>query len=189
MNEESVRNGQNKDLYDSVATGPKGTVTWVQGDFFDDAWLKSAGSREFDVIFDYTVSLVNVTSTAPIYTDIDEFLCALPPDARPKWAQRMSNLLTPETGVLICLEWPLGKDPSIRGPAWGLASETYVAHLAHPGEDIRYGDDGKPLADEVQRPATDTGLKRLTRLQPRRTHQAGHDSDGNITDYISVWGH
>jgi SAM-dependent methyltransferase len=40
----------------------EGEVTWVQGDFFDDAWLRQVGIQkgEFDVIFDYTVSLYQV---------------------------------------------------------------------------------------------------------------------------------
>jgi hypothetical protein len=64
-----------------------------------------------------------------------------------------------------------------------------MAHLSHPGEDIRYSDDGKPLAEEVQRPATEAGLKRLTRSQPSRTHKAGYDSNGKVIDFISVWSH
>jgi SAM-dependent methyltransferase len=56
-NEKIVREGRNKDVYDGVAVAERGTVTWVQGDFFDDAWLDKVGRRQFDVIFDYTVSL------------------------------------------------------------------------------------------------------------------------------------
>lgn len=35
----------------------KGKVTFVQGDFFDDAWLEEIGGPRngFDVIYDYTV--------------------------------------------------------------------------------------------------------------------------------------
>jgi SAM-dependent methyltransferase len=38
----------------SIGTGK---VTWIQGDFFDDAWLQSIGLplNSFDVIYDYTV--------------------------------------------------------------------------------------------------------------------------------------
>lgn len=37
----------------------KGKVTFVQGDFFDDAWLKEIGvpRNGFDVIYDYTVCI------------------------------------------------------------------------------------------------------------------------------------
>jgi len=34
----------------------KGVVTWVTGDFFADEFLDKAGTRTFDLIFDYTVS-------------------------------------------------------------------------------------------------------------------------------------
>lgn len=38
----------------------KGKVTFVQGDFFDDAWLKQIGvpRNRFDIIYDYTVCLL-----------------------------------------------------------------------------------------------------------------------------------
>lgn len=34
----------------------RGTVTWVAGDFYKDDFLDKAGTRTFDIIFDYTVS-------------------------------------------------------------------------------------------------------------------------------------
>jgi hypothetical protein len=102
----------------------------------------------------------------------------------------MPGLLKPDGGTLICLEWPLGKPASAGGPPWGLTREVYIAHLSHPGEGVRYGDDGQPLPEEVDRPRTDLGLKCLTRFQPQRTHKAGYDSDsGKMVDYISVWSH
>lgn len=57
-NEQSVREGKNKEVYDGISVGERGTVTWVQGDFFDDAWLERVGRKQFDVIFDYTVSSI-----------------------------------------------------------------------------------------------------------------------------------
>ncbi len=51
----------------------KGRVTYKVGDFYE---LEG----QFDLIFDYT------------------FLCALPPDHRPHWAQKMRQLLTPQIG-------------------------------------------------------------------------------------------
>jgi len=59
-NEESVREGKNKEIYDAVSVAERGAVTWVQGDFFDDAWLDKVGRREFDVIFDYTVGSMSI---------------------------------------------------------------------------------------------------------------------------------
>lgn len=36
----------------------QGKVTWIQGDFFDDAWLQKTGvTGGFDVVYDYTVSV------------------------------------------------------------------------------------------------------------------------------------
>ncbi|PKX93478.1 S-adenosyl-L-methionine-dependent methyltransferase [Aspergillus novofumigatus IBT 16806] len=84
----------------------KGKVTFVQGDFFDDTWLKEIGvpRNGFDVIYDYT------------------FFCALNPELRPKWALRHTELLAPPpAGNLICLESPRHKDPL--APA---------LHLPHP---------------------------------------------------------
>jgi hypothetical protein len=41
----------------------KGKVTFVQGDFFDDAWLKEIGvpRNGFDIIYDYTVCILAAT--------------------------------------------------------------------------------------------------------------------------------
>jgi SAM-dependent methyltransferase len=53
--------------------GRKGRLTYKVGNFYE---LEGP----FDLIFDYT------------------FLCALPPDHRPRWAKKMRALLTPKTG-------------------------------------------------------------------------------------------
>ncbi|KAB5539533.1 S-adenosyl-L-methionine-dependent methyltransferase [Coniochaeta sp. 2T2.1] len=189
--EEAVREGKDKGVYDDVAGGrERGRVEWVRGDFFDDGWLGEMGKRGggeggFDLVFDYTVSLsfVYFTLMEVVKLTMSQFFCALPPEARPKWAKRMSGLLNPNTGRLICLEWPLGKDPSTGGPPWGLTAETYATHLSRPGEEVRYGEDGKPLADELKKQPSDTGLKCLTRFQPRRNHKANFDHQ------VSVWSH
>lgn len=41
----------------------KGKITFVQGDFFDDTWLKEIGvpRNGFDVIYDYTVCILTAT--------------------------------------------------------------------------------------------------------------------------------
>lgn len=83
----------------------RGGVKFICADFFgDNSWLPPAatsGSNEgpFDLIYDYT------------------FLCALPPSLRPKWAARMSELLSPG-GTLIAMEFPIGKDPKLGGKAY-----------------------------------------------------------------------
>lgn len=51
----------------------KGKLTYKAGNFYE---LEG----RFDLIFDYT------------------FLCALPPDNRSRWAKKMRELLTPQTG-------------------------------------------------------------------------------------------
>lgn len=100
----------------------------------------------------------------------------------------MSQLLACDGGRLVCLEWPLHKPASSGGPPWGLTAEVYVAHLSRPGEEVPYGQDGRPVGDDAGQPPAD-GLRRLVRVQPRRTHRAGYDSEGSIIDFISVWSH
>ncbi|KAI9039787.1 thiol methyltransferase [Aspergillus affinis] len=75
-----------------------GQVTILQGDFFKSDW---DDGMKFDLIYDYT------------------FLCALHPSMRAQWASRMAELLSAE-GHLVCLEFPLWKDPKLPGPPWGL---------------------------------------------------------------------
>jgi len=49
---------------------------------------------------------------------------------RPSWAQRMAEIITPGTGLLIALQHPLDpkffhKDDVNAGPPWLLSSEMY----------------------------------------------------------------
>ncbi|SPN97395.1 related to thiol methyltransferase [Cephalotrichum gorgonifer] len=149
----------------------RGRVTWVAGDFFSDAFLREAGVDSFDIIFDYT------------------FSCALPMSLRPKWAARMSRLLSPAaTGRLVILQFPNGKSLSLPGPPWGVNSDMYLALLSRPGEEIPCDDDGNvPGADRIERTAD--GLRRLELIVPTRTHTIGVAADGTITDRVSVWSH
>ncbi|GAB5361503.1 hypothetical protein AAMO2058_000718600 [Amorphochlora amoebiformis] len=59
-------------------------VEFILGDFF-----KYEPDQSFDVIFDYT------------------FLCAIPPPLRESWAKQMASLITPETGRLVTLIFPI----------------------------------------------------------------------------------
>ncbi|KAL6863894.1 S-adenosyl-L-methionine-dependent methyltransferase [Trichoderma novae-zelandiae] len=145
-----------------------GRVTWVSGDFFGTAWEAGAGANRFDLIFDYT------------------FLCALNPSERPRWAKRMSQLLSPG-GQLICLEFPSGKPLTLQGPPWGVWPEVYEALLAHPGEPVEYADDGSVKPGAVPRLPHPDGLHRVCLVKPRRTHKAGTNEDGSVRDFISVW--
>ncbi|CAK3743225.1 S-adenosyl-L-methionine-dependent methyltransferase [Lecanosticta acicola] len=141
-----------------------GKVKFMRNDFFNDDFLSDTDGGSFDLIFDYT------------------FLCALPPELRPSWAKRMSELLSPN-GHLVCLEWPLGKDPKAGGPPHGLSSDLYVQLFAHPGQAVTYDDDGFVLkkAGGEKSPGA---LNRIDHFMPERTHEAGKGKD-----YVSIWKH
>ncbi|KAA8906418.1 S-adenosyl-L-methionine-dependent methyltransferase [Sphaerosporella brunnea] len=117
-----------------------GDVKFLQGDFYQDEWVRELGAESgFDLVYDYT------------------FLCAMPPDLRPAWAQRMMDIVKPGTGYLICLEFPLYKSLETGGPPWGLTSAVYEELLS-----------GK--------------FEKIVHYKPERTHQIGMG-----TDYITVW--
>lgn len=111
---------------------------------------------------------------------------------RPAWSARISSLLAPRTGRLICLEFPSGKPLSEKGPPWGVTPELYEALLGHPGETVEYAtaEDGSvsvvvPPATAL--PAGRVEVQRLALVKPTRTHQAGMDPDGSVRDFISIW--
>lgn len=161
----------------------KGKVTWLAGDFFGASGTLKPG--EFDLIFDYTVSSLIYVGLSPLTS---QFFCALPSVARSKWAKRMSELLSPD-GRLVCLEWPLAKPFGLNdGPPWGLTAEAYESHLTHPGVDLEYNPSGL-VASSVPTTTTPGALRQLARIKPSRTHESGHDSSGNVIDFISIWSH
>ncbi|CAG8038638.1 unnamed protein product [Penicillium salamii] len=152
----------------SVGTGK---VTWIQGDFFDDAWLQTIGLplNSFDIVYDYT------------------FFCALEPSLRPNWALRHTQLLAPSpAGNLICLESPRHKDPQAAGPPFGSSSEAYMAHLSHPGEQIPYDAKGVVKHEPLREPS-ENGLERVAFWTPERTHEVGQGENGVIHDRVSIW--
>lgn len=164
----------------------RGSARFVFGDFFEKDWEKEAlgedGSKEgqWDLIYDYTVSLCQTHMSLRTRTDDDKFLCALPPALRPKWAARQSSLLS-SSGRLICLEFPTYKPPSTGGPPWALRPETYLAHLNQPGKDVEYDEEGFAVWKEGQVPG-DGALERIAHWKPERTHKIGEG-----TDNVSVW--
>ncbi|KAI7207470.1 hypothetical protein KC333_g9421 [Hortaea werneckii] len=183
-------------------TGP-GTATFLEADFFSDDFLAhthppsptntqnpttAAGPephssedqpKTFDLIYDYT------------------FLCALPPALRPAWSKRMSQLLSPLGGILICLEFPLKKPPSSGGPPHGLTRELYEQLLNRPGKGVEYtspsseegtrggggGGGGYVIEDRTTEMPRDA-LVKVERWKAERTHEVGRDMD-----FVSVWKH
>mmetsp|Transcript_22379 Transcript_22379/g.35484 ORF Transcript_22379/g.35484 Transcript_22379/m.35484 type:complete len:264 (-) Transcript_22379:377-1168(-) len=74
---------------------PEGACSFEEGDFF-------GVSQRFDVIFDYT------------------FLCALPPELRKPWAEKMKSSLKPG-GELITLIFPICEKEG--GPPYAMSME------------------------------------------------------------------
>jgi SAM-dependent methyltransferase len=142
----------------------RGSRNFLLTDFFKDDLLAHTGGSKFDIIYDYT------------------FLCAIPPQLRPQWSKRMSELLAPG-GSLICLEFPLVKSPKAGGPPHGLSSELYVQLFKQPGEEVEYDDEGYVKSNDGEL-NKQTGLNRLAHWEPARTHQVGKG-----TDKVSIWQH
>jgi hypothetical protein len=114
-----------------------------------------------------------------------QFLCALPPSLRPRWAARMSQLLSP-TGILICLEFPTHKPASSGGPPWSLPPTVHLELLKRPGEDIQYNDEGVVVA--TTREEAGNALVRAAHWTPKRTHDVAVIK-GVVRDCVSVWRH
>lgn len=165
----------------------RGKVTYLSGDFFKHDFLKGVdGEGTFDIIYDYTVCSL-VFLTLGIEKLIQQFLCALPPSLRPAWAKRQSELLSP-MGRLICLEFPSTKPLSTGGPPHALPPRVYEGHLRRPGQELLYDAEGHLLQANLG-PELESGLVRLEHFHPKRTHSVGVGKDGNVEDWIGVWGH
>ncbi|EHY58462.1 hypothetical protein HRR83_007168 [Exophiala dermatitidis] len=152
----------------------KGSIKFVQGDFYSDDWLEKAGlpkDGKFDLIYDYT------------------FFCAMEPRLRPAWAKRMTELLrhSPQAN-LICLEFPTNKPASLGGPPFASPPKAYLEHLSHPGEEVKYDAEGEVRLNPLA-PSSPGALERVGHWHPADTHQVGKDADGNVLDYIAVWRH
>ncbi|RJE23296.1 Thiopurine S-methyltransferase TPMT [Aspergillus sclerotialis] len=136
-----------------------GTVKFVEGDFFADGWESQCSDGEkFDLIYDYT------------------FLCALHPSQRRDWATRMASLLE-KGGLLVCLEFPMYKDPKLPGPPWGLNGVHWNL--------LSTGGDGLVTSDmeEAEREKLSEGqFTRKVYIKPERTYEMGKG-----TDMLSVY--
>ncbi|CUS15357.1 unnamed protein product [Tuber aestivum] len=129
----------------TLETDRWGRIQMVEGDFFKDDWIQAMEidlRGGFDLVYDYT------------------FLCALHPTLRLSWAARMAELLAPQRGLLVCLEFPLYKPIEAGGPPWGLKNEVY--------DELLGGQMG--------------AFQKVLHYKPDRTHEIGEGSD-----WISVW--
>jgi hypothetical protein len=82
----------------------------------------------------------------------------------------MADLLSPN-GMLVCLEFPLYKDPKLPGPPWGL-NGVYWNLLVQGGTGIVAENDG----DECDGMA-EGQFHRLLRIKPARSYENGRGTD------------
>lgn len=130
-----------------------GNVSFFNQNFFEKGWEKD---MKFDIIYDYT------------------FLCALHPSMRSQWAEKMSELLNKEGGILVCLEFPMYKELSVPGPPWGLNGVHWDL--------LELGNDGV-LHTRTQSNTEENGkFKRIEYFMPDRTYEQGQG-----TDMLSVY--
>ncbi|KAJ5728078.1 hypothetical protein N7493_004408 [Penicillium malachiteum] len=127
----------------------RGSVSFIKGDFFKS---DSADGKKFDVIYDYT------------------FLCALHPTMRSQWASRMADLLIPG-GLLVCLEFPLFKDPDHPGPPWPLQGVHWNL-LAEGGDGIMY-----PPTSDQKGDLGRVNFERKWYIKPERSYESGQGAD------------
>jgi hypothetical protein len=161
-----------------------GSATFFQGDFFTPQWdFKGAvdESTKFDIIYDYTVSFtLHACDDFKVADVLGQFLCALHPEQRKQWAASMARV-TKSDGLLICLEFPLYKDPKLPGPPWGLKGVHWNL-LAEGGDGIitdEVGEDGK----ERKTDSSETGdFRRVLYVKPARSYEVAKG-----TDMISVY--
>lgn len=92
----------------------------------------------------------------------------------------MSEILYPGAH-LVCLEFPLYKDPAIEGPPWGVGGGVYWDVLVRGGTGIV----NLPIPQELQDSDYSSDNGRFIRnlfVKPKRYHVAGKG-----TDMLSVW--
>ncbi|OKP00315.1 hypothetical protein PENSUB_7772 [Penicillium subrubescens] len=144
-----------------------GLVTFFQGDFFSSQWEFKGGIDEntkFDVIYDYT------------------FLCALHPEQRRQWSASMARVTKPG-GLLVCLEFPLYKDPKLPGPPWGLKGVHWNL-LAEGGDGIITGEVGEGGKERKVASSEVGDFRRVLYVKPARSYEVAKG-----TDMVSVYVH
>lgn len=105
-------------------------IEFVTGDFFE--------SKRTNI---FTYNGQEKTSEEHQYDEVDTydfifdytFFCALPPLLRKKWGERMSELLTPDTGRLLTFMFPILPNPEIplKGPPFSVTIQDYRNVLEH----------------------------------------------------------
>ncbi|CAL5869480.1 uncharacterized protein PFLUO_LOCUS3709 [Penicillium psychrofluorescens] len=144
-----------------------GTATFLQGDFFSSKWESKGGvdgTTKFDLAYDYT------------------FLCALHPTQRTQWAASMARILKRDGhGVLICLEFPLYKDPQLPGPPWGLKGVHWDL-LALGGDGQVFGVVGEDGKEKCANGAEEGSFRRVLYTKPARSYEVARG-----TDMLSVY--
>ncbi|PLN75944.1 putative thiol methyltransferase [Aspergillus taichungensis] len=126
-----------------------GRVSFVEGDFFKDDWLKEVveGEHGFELFYDHT------------------FFCAMDPSVRASWSLRYSQLISSQPdSCLICLEFPTNKPPASGGPPFGVPPEVYTSVLEPPAEGAQSGESRRYF-------------RRIAHWQPERTHEMGKGHD------------
>jgi hypothetical protein len=105
-------------------------------------------------------------------TNFAQFLCALHPDMRQQWSKRMSELLRCD-GYLVCLKFPLYKDPMLPGPPWGLWGVHWDL-LARGGDGVA----NIGIAPEIGKKDQLMGqFERVLYSKPARTYESGTGTD------------
>lgn len=137
-----------------IAAGQKtlSPMGFILADFFEDEWLKvlGIGKEQFDLVYDYAVCSSCLQSKPPglILIMDTQFLVAMNPTMRKKWAKRMADHITPGSGLLVCLEYPLFRPPESGGPPHGITSSDYDALLRENFEkEMHYVSDHPPRDD------------------------------------------
>ena len=90
---------------------------------------------------------------------------------RSQWASRMADLLSPG-GLLVCLEFPMYKDPALPGPPWGLNGAHWDL-LARGGDGIA-NIGAPPEVRDVDRLGK---FQRLLYVKPARSYEQGKGAD------------
>lgn len=91
---------------------------------------------------------------------------------RPQWAARMADLLSP-AGMLVCLEFPMYKDPNLPGPPWGLNGVHW--NLLVEGGSGAVSESGESSRKEGY-------FRRILYENPARSYE-----NGKGTDMLSVY--